>query len=447
MRKKKINVQIIFNVVSILFILSIGFYFIGRFIYYKGENEKKKILPNTLADRLIEEDYGNYIESNNDLSYTNGIYRYVGNTSYNYVRYKGLLWRVMKINSDHSVTLITQNSVISLPYGENLKNHILPWLNKSEEDYTGILEISLEADKELANTKFCLDTFSKLGEATCFETNYDYKIGILTVDDYLEANANESYLNNGETFWTSNKYNEKNSWFISNEGRLSYESINNKYGIRPVITIDGNSTIYDGNGTAENPYLLNDRKTLKLSDTYVGEYILFHNQLWKVISKENNSIKIASEDCLKNEETVCIEKIYSNQSNNIEKSELMIFLNTDYYQSLSNKDFLTKGSFYTGSYSLMTNDYRTTLTDTKDLTVGFLSLGEMFAYDIDNSYLMTTDSNNDLSIYSVNNHSLYQNIVTNSLYIRPAIHLKSNIKIIKGNGSYLSPYQLEGGKS
>ncbi len=445
--RAKVNGQTVFNIFSILFVVSVGFYFIGRFLYYKLENEKEKIIPNTLASRLLEEDYGNYYESENDLSYTNGIYRYVGMASFNYVRYKGLLWRVIKINADGSVTLITENSVISLPYGDNLENHILPWLNIIEEENTGIMVASLEADQELLNTKFCIDTFSKLEEATCFHTNYDYKIGILTLDDYLEANANESYLNNGETFWTSNKYDKNNSWFISNDGRISYENTFHKYGIRPVITIDGNSTIYSGNGSYDNPYLLNNRKTITLLDGYVGDYVTYNNQVWKVVSKDNDKVKLASEECLKNKENTCIEQKYSNNSNHVENSELIIYLNNDYYQTFQYKDFLVKGPYYTGSYSLTSNDYRTTFTSTKNLTVGFLSLGEIFSYDIDNSYLMTTGPNNDLSIYSVNNHSLYQNVVTNPLFIRPVIYLNSNITITEGNGSYLSPYQLGGMKS
>lgn len=444
---KKVKTQTIFNIFSILFVLSVGFYFIGRFIYYKLDSEKEEILPNTLADRLIVEDYGNYLESENDLIYLNGIYRYVGNANYNYVRYKGFLWRVIKINEDKSVSLITENSVTSLPYGNALENHILPWLNKMEKENTGIMETSLETEEELKNTKFCIDSFKDLKEATCFTTDNHYKISILTVDDYLEANANKSYLNNGEAFWTSNPFDEKNSWLISEDGRLSYDNTTNKYGIRPVITIDGESIIYSGNGTSDDPYLLNNQKVEKLSDCYVGDYILFNQQLWKVVSKEKEKIKIVSDECLKNKNNACIKRIYSNQSNNIAKSELMIYLNKDYYQSFQNKEFITNGNFYTGTYSLMENNYRTTFTSTSNLTVGFLSIGEIFAYDINDTYLMSTSPNNNLSIYSVNNHSPYQNIVTKPLAIRPSIYLNSNITINAGNGTYLSPYQLGGIKS
>lgn len=441
---KRINIQTIFHIFSILFILSVSFYFIGRFIYYKLDSEKERIVPNTLADRLIMEDYGNYQESENDLSYINGIYRYVGNANYNYVRYKGFLWRVIKINEDKSISLITEDSVTSLPYGNSLEDSILSWLNKDDKENTGIMEMSLENEGELINTKFCIDTFQDLKEASCFDTDSHHKISILTVDDYLSANANKSYLNNGESFWTSNKFDEKNSWFISEDGRLSYNDTTNKYGIRPVITIDGESIIYSGNGTSDDPYLLNHKKTNTLSDTYVGDYVLYNNQVWKVVSKEKEKIKIVSGECIKDHNNVCLKRNYSEHSNDIEKSELMIYLNKNYYQSLQNKEFIKNGNFYTGTYSLMENDYRSTFKNEKSLIVGFLSIGEIFAYDINDTYLMTTNPNNELSIYSVKNHSPYQNIVTEPLAIRPSIYLNSNIIIKTGNGDYLSPYQLGG---
>lgn len=95
----------------------------------------------------------------------------------------------------------------------------------------------------------------------------------------------------------------------------------------------------------------------------------------------------------------------------------------------------------------MDNNYRSSLEESEDLKVGFLAVGEIFAFEIENTFLMTTSPNNDLSIYSVNNlHSLYQNTVTEELNIRPSLYLKASIKIQGGDGSYLSPYQLGGNK-
>lgn len=441
---KRLHGQFLFNLFSILFLLSIGSYFLGRLFYYKSESEKEIIPASTLALRLIEEDYGNYNTSLNDLTYSNETYRYVGDATGNYVKFKGFLWRIVKINKDNTVTLITQNSVTSLPFGTSLEQFIMPWLNKSEKPFTGIMETSLEDTKELENTSFCTDTFAKLEESTCFDTQKNYKISLLSVNDYLEANANESYLNNGEIFWTSNRSNKKDAWFITEDGKLSYDKDTNKYGIRPVITISGDTTIVSGNGSADNPYLLTEHTVETIQDSFVGEYLTYHNQLWKIVAKENGKVKIVSETCLLDNNQTCLQLKYSDFSNNIMKSELISYLNKTYLSSLPNSEFLTNGTFYTGTYSLNDNNYMSSLSSYQNLYVGFLAIGEIFAYELDNVFLMNSSPNNELSIYSVKNHSLYQNMVTTPLEIRPSLYLKGNITITEGDGSYLSPYQLGG---
>lgn len=448
-KKVRIKKQLIFNLVSILFILSVGFYFLGRLIYYKIDSSKEIVYSSLLAEHLIEMDYNNIYHSSENLIKLNGIYRYVGDADSNYVRFKGMLWRVIKINADNSVTMVTQDTVTSLSYGGSLENYILSWLNETKEKNTGLFEHSLQATEgELKSTKVCTDKFSELETASCFETNDNYKIGILSIYDYIEANANESYLNNGEIFWTSNSYDNTNAWFVAEDGRLGYDNYTNKYGIRPVITIDGNLTIYSGDGSADNPYNLNNNTPKTLEDSYVGSYLNYNNTLWKIVSKEENKIKIVSEECLKDESGQCIEKYYSSYSNRINlknKEDLMGYLNDTYYNSLENNEFIVEGKFYTGNYSLVNNDYKDCFDSTHNLYVGFLSAAELYAFELENTFLMTTSPNNDLSIYSVNSsHGLFENMVTEELNIRPSIYLKSNIAITSGDGSYLTPYQLGG---
>jgi len=451
-KKKKVVLkkQMIFNVISIIMVLSIGFYYLGRLIYYKIDSEKEIVYSDLLAKRLIEEDYSNIYNNERELSYVNGIYRYVGDVEYNHVKYKGFLWRVVRINEDNSVTLITEDSISSLSYSGSLQNYILAWLNEKKEKNTGIFEKSLETKQnELLNTKMCNDVFSELELAGCFEPNSELKIGILSVYDYLEANANESYLNNGTRFWTSNSSDETNAWFVAEDGRLSFDSYTNKYGIRPVITISGDKKILDGNGTADSPYILEDKKVSTLENAYVGSYLTFNDSLWKIVSKEEEKIKIVSEECIKDENGECISKYYSRYSNeiDIDGEELIDYLNHEYYQSIKQKEFMVTGKFYTGTYSLTENNYRTCFDYTHQLSVGFLSAAEIFAYEMPNTFLMTTSPNNNLSIYSVSeNYGLYENMVTEELNIRPAIYLKASISIESGDGTYLAPYQLGGTK-
>ena len=69
-KKKKVVLkkQMIFNVISIIMVLSIGFYYLGRLIYYKIDSEKEIVYSDLLAKRLIEEDYSNIYNNERELS-------------------------------------------------------------------------------------------------------------------------------------------------------------------------------------------------------------------------------------------------------------------------------------------------------------------------------------------------------------------------------------------
>lgn len=446
-KKKKIRIkkQVIFNLFSILFVFGTGFYFLGRLIYYKMESEKPYIAPTDLATRVIEEN--DTYELRKTFVETNGIYRFVGDVDNNYVKYKGYLWRIVRINADKTITLVTEDTVTSLPYGGSLQNYILSWLNLEEEKNTGIFENTLEAeDGELRSTKQCFDSFLDIESAGCFESNSDYKIGLLSIYDYLEANANESYLNNGTNYWTTNSHDDSRAWYVSSEGLVSYDDYTSKYGIRPTITIDGNTQIVSGIGTADDPFQLNTREINTLQNAYPGSYLLYNDTLWKVVSKENDKVKVVSEDCIKQGEECLLMRfsLYDNEFS-LSREEMLYYLNNTYYNSLKDKEYIVDGNFYAGTYSLADNNYRSALESKVHFKIGLLSIADPFAFEVAKTFLFTTSKTNEMSIYSVNdNHVLYENMVTEELAIRPAFHLKGNIKIASGTGDYLNPYVLGG---
>ena len=98
------------------------------------------------------------------------------------------------------------------------------------------------------------------------------------VDDYLEANANESYLNNGEIFWTSNRSNKKDAWFITEDGKLSYDKDTNTF----VVLLPGRYTLsanppYNLTHCPVYPSALTFRRPL--SDTLTPPYLRqWHNK-------------------------------------------------------------------------------------------------------------------------------------------------------------------------
>ena len=103
---KKINFQKIFCFISFLFILSCCIFYGTRFIKLYLENkEKLNIEKNTLV-KVIRE---NNKESDN-FKEINGSEYYVNNSDNNYLLYSNLLWRIIKINEDNSITVISENT-------------------------------------------------------------------------------------------------------------------------------------------------------------------------------------------------------------------------------------------------------------------------------------------------------------------------------------------------
>jgi hypothetical protein len=455
MRKKtRIKKQLIFNCLNIVFILSFGFYFLWRLVHYKLESEKEVIYSDILAERIIQDT--NPYELKENLVLTNGIYRFIGDVDNNYVNFMGYLWRIIKINEDKSITMITEDPVIYLSYGNsNLysNSQIYQWLNSIEDNkYSGIFYNTIKEGKDyLDKTKICLDSFNDLETIGCFETDKNILISLLSVKDYQEAGGLNSYLNTGYYFWTTNTTSDKKFWYISEEGKTGVSEHNDKQGVRPVITIKANTKIVSGSGTADAPYEIIENETNTLNDAYIGEYITFNDTLWRIVNKETGKLKLVNEECLSDDEGTCIERSYSNFANGFnteEKNSLISYLNTTYYNSFKNKEYLVKGTFYTGTYDIFGNyNYQSVFYSSVQAYIGLLSISEPFAYDIVNTFTLTPNVNNELSVFIINNDKLlYEDVITSLHYVRPSIYIKSEVEISDGDGTYLNPYVLGGGE-
>ena len=76
----------------------------------------------------------------------NGENYFTKDSDSNYLLYSNILWRIIKTNSDNSITLISDKAVSSLAFGKNKDfsdSYINKWLNKDSHEYSGILEKSL----------------------------------------------------------------------------------------------------------------------------------------------------------------------------------------------------------------------------------------------------------------------------------------------------------------
>lgn len=421
--------QTIFNILSIIFLCSIILFYVVRFVYYKNESNKDIKYSKILSERIIQEDKN--FELTTELIKINKLYYFYGKSRNNYVNYKNLTWRIVKINEDKSITLILDDSINNMPY-----DTVMKWLNKGNENHTGIFYNQLYKLEDDNSLEF--NYLTNTNELYCDKLNKD-RIYLLTSTDYILAGAEDSYLNNKTDFWlTNNKY-------VENDGIIEVEKDNEYHNIRPVIILNNKTEISKGNGSIDDPYYIKRDKVESLKDINSYSYIKYNDSIWKVIDIYDNKIKIASTECIKDNDDRCISYIYSDDTNKTtlyNPDNLLYYLNTTYYYGLKNKNYLTEGIFYVGKYEK--DDYLSIYKENKELMVGLVTMADSYAYDIDNTFIFTSSINSDKSIYIALDNRAFESIISEEANIRPVLNLKNNISIASGDGTYLSPYILGG---
>lgn len=432
-KKKKISIQKIFNLISFIFILSCIIFYGTRFIkLYKENNKKEDIayIKDTIKNNNIEgENFKNI----------NGDYYFYGEEVNNYIMYSNFIWRIISVNTDGTIKLILDNSITALANGSNNKN-INNWLNKSDNENTGIFEKALNDPKKyLVTTNTCNDKITDIKKITCKTTTTNTLITTLSINDYVNTGSSNSFLNNHEYYYLINKKNDNNIWYVNDEGKVGLSDGNDIIGIKPVITLKKDIVVSTGNGTKENPY------TFEKESSLIGSYVKIDNDIWRIYSGDEEDIKLSLDTYLKiNNEEIAYK--YSNNSykhNDTTYGSLAYYLNKTYLNSLKYKNIINEVTYSNGIYN-NTNDYAysSVLEEKIKTKVSLLSIGDIIVNpSITNYYLSTGISKDSNMIYTIqNDFKIYTKVSTSNLKIVPTISIKKNL--LEGNGTKESPYEV-----
>ena len=445
----------IFIAISIVFLASLFIIYGYRFIHYyrleanivdDTEISEPISIYNHLLTYLPEDDI--LIQKENGLiKNEDNTYYFKGQVENNFVYYSGRLWRIIKTTKDKNIVLISEEIQTLMPYGEDIEyqnSYLYNYLNNIDE--YSLFYKTLNNTDILVNTQYCEDTVTSTENVTCEATKSDYQITLLNLKDYLNSGANEGYLNTNSYFWLMD-FNQNNElYYVFDKGGINTTSEYNKhhYGIRPVITIDGTLLLTSGDGTKGNPYSLDEYEDYKLINVGVGEYLEYNNNLWRIISKQDKSVKAIMEGYIKENDQE-IEKIFSTKNNTFDindKNNIAYYLNNDYYNSLNNKEYLVKGPFYTGKYTTDTRDYKLVYKEKINAYIGLPQVGDLYINTYNNTLtsLAITDHMNNI-LYIINeNNSLYTSKINEKEKIRPVINLDGNLIALSGEGTKESPY-------
>ena len=243
-KKTKISIQKIFNLVSFTFILACCIFYGGRFITLYLENHKIEDIKS--LTNIIKENNSN----NENFKNINGDYYFEGKNQNNYIRYSNLNWRIIRINSNNTITAILDNSITALAAGSetNFKeSYFNLWLNNNNNEYTGILEKNLNKKGEyLTYTYTCNDKINDTKTISCKELVNDYLITIPSLNDYVNTGSSNSFMNNEENYYLINSNKENKRWYVDDEGKVNTSAGSDILGVKPVITFKNNISLIEG---------------------------------------------------------------------------------------------------------------------------------------------------------------------------------------------------------
>ena len=316
-------------------------------------------------------------------------------------------------------------------------------MNKSTINHSGIFENNLfDSDKLLINTTMCVDKINDLTKITCNKKNNQNKIGILSLNDYYVSGGKESFLNIGDTYFLNTLNSEGTNYYVTSTGDIALDNTNKKaLGIRAVITISGSSEIISGDGSKEKPYNIETHDVKKISDAYVGNYVKYSNLTFKIIDRDNDKVKIAQSEVVKENDKVIFKKFGSDNTYSLNKDNVGYYLNNTYYKTLKNNKYIVKNNWPTGQLNSETLNYVDTYKTSLSANVGMLSLGDMYIDEVENIFLLSKGIGDAKMIDVISpEKNLFGDLVTSTYNLRPCLYLNSNLDIISGDGSEKSPF-------
>ena len=300
-------------------------------------------------------------------------------------------------------------------------------------------------------------------------------VGLLNMYEYQSSNngSTNGYLNNGLWWWTLTPYSSSSVRFVNRDGGADYNPPSSaSYGVRPSINLKSSVRIVDGDGTIDNPYRLNGDNDTNLSGTvlssrYSGEYIKFgndENNLYRIVSHENGTgTKIASAEPLKNTGTF-IKMNFGSNTTFSSSNTVGSFLNGEYLTNYVDSTYIDmiedsatwylgtvgSGSSYSYKNAKYTDAIGTAITsNVAEAKVGLLRFGELMSGQFDrygnNTYYwtLTPYSSSNVRFVSINGNANYNSPSSFSFGVRPSVNLKSSVRIVDGDGTLNSPFEIQ----
>ena len=412
---------------------------------------------------------GNITELVQDLLETSpeGTYEYMGGTylkgaqDSNYVWFDGFLWRIMGINEDESIRMITEEGITAVSWGNNAQDYDNSYVNDWLNNY---FYPKLKDKDLLVNQTWCSEvtTDSNSRRTTCKNnlSKVQKPVGLLSLDEYNLSSGKSNYLFNSQYFRLLTPYNNQLLWSINGLFSGHNYGTGHMLGIRPIINIKIESNTISGNGKINNPYVFNYRNSSSYLNEHslIGEYVTYAGRNYRVVEISSLGTKLI------------LDGYYdSNKDGIIEDEDKMAYgtnctlcttINEDSFVNwISNNNEIDKNKlvptvWYRGDYLLYGGNYKLSLESTNNPyegKVGLIRIGEIMSAQsqtiLSNSNEIqtywTSTANSATRGWNITSSTRTDYNVDTTLYaVRPVIMISPDVQILSGNGTFNSPFQI-----
>lgn len=448
--KKPFIITTLLIILNVIVLLGIIVFYLARLIkYYKLENgDNDEDTPTLIVDEVKKKQ--SFLDETKGLvlDEKTGIYTYKGKVEDNYVKYSGMLYRILNIDKDNNMKLVSESNVTLIYPGFNKgykKSYVNKWLNSSSDKYSGIYEDTLtNSNSIITNTTFCADVIDDVSNITCDEKINDYKITLLSLYDYKMSGGKEGFLNNGDIFYLGSLNKDNKEYYVTSEGEIALKSQDSKaITIKPVITLNATNELIKGKGTKDNPYIVESHDIKLLGDAYINSIVKINDNTYKIIEVQKDKVKLTSTEVLKDKEENLSIKFGGSDSAYTVDNTVGKYLNKTFLNTLDVKDSVVNSEYYIGKLTLANLDYSALRNSKVKSKVGMLTIGDMFINETTNTFTILRGIEADDIINVLNeNGNLYADRISSKYNVRPAFYLKYNLEITKGKGTMDSPYEL-----
>ena len=420
-------IEAIFCILSISFVIGCCVHYGSRLVKYyriynpKTENgETIELIASTLLTKA------EYATGGDGLYRIGGASIFKGKEVNNYFYFSNQMWRIISVNPDGSIELVSDNYINAL----SLDSKISSFNNSNLSKYLNDVYLNTLKKEYLSKTSYCADQIEDVTKITCNENITEQYVRLLGISEFLNSKVdNSTYLNlNNDSFWLYNS-NSKGGWIVNGINLTSVDATSG-YLVKPVVRIKNSVQLLGGTGTLEDPYYIEEEK----NELNVGKYVKLGEDIWVIYEEKENTINLALENNLSKMYRFSLK---NNSYDILSNSSLAMYLNNDYLLSLSYQNIINENDWYVGSYD---GDYENILKKTVKAKVGLYNIYDLkFSNALETYYMLTPAEDNYVYLY---NNGLTKSKVTLARNIKPTINI-NKYNISSGKGTLVDPYMLE----